>query len=367
MALSATIRHDVGFLSTLPLGAIIAWHRDLDTRRPAPLPPGWVECNGQTLDDPESPYHGLQLPNLNGQPESEQRGVFLRGGPVSGVRQEDQLQSHKHDDRGHRHNIKAVGGSGPTVQHWYNLGVIPAPSGGTVPTETSHADLGNPTETQAGPVRHGTETRPVNMSVIWILKVKQITAARALPAVLAHEEAPHGAVYVGADGRVGVGTSEPARDTRLDVQGRIRGAGTAEAWSAERTGFVVVEGVTPWTDIPGLAVDFELSGRALVQVSANGSQRAAGGRLHVAYRLVVDDAPRGGRNHGQRLLVTDEAVNSWEIWSLTGFEKLESGPHTLRVQTRQSLDWGTGVVCGDRGPAMADHAGGVLNLLAVYQ
>lgn len=344
MALSAAIRHDVGYLSTLPLGAIIAWHRDLDTRRPAPLPPGWVECNGQVLDDPNSPFNGMTLPDLNN------AGRFLRGGRQSGELQSDAVQTHTHGTRadhqvGRMSNFPAFWGG---YDHTFPVNNL----------VTTGPPLG---------ARTASETRPVNMSVVWIIKIKQIVAARALPAVLAHEEAPHGAVYVGAEGRVGVGTSQPAQDARLDVQGRIRGAGTVEGWSAERTGFVVVEGLTPWTDIPGLAVEFELAGKALVQISADGSQRAAGGRLHVAYRLVVDDVPRGGSDHGQRLLVSEEATNSWEIWSLSGFETLENGPHTVRVQTRQSLQWGTGVVCGERGPAMADHAGGVLSLLAVYK
>jgi len=32
-----------------------------------PLPAGWVECNGQVLDDPVSPLHGMTIPNMNGE------------------------------------------------------------------------------------------------------------------------------------------------------------------------------------------------------------------------------------------------------------------------------------------------------------
>ena len=42
------------------------------------LPFGWVECNGQTLDDEESPLNGKVIPNLNGQ------NRFLRGNSTSG-------------------------------------------------------------------------------------------------------------------------------------------------------------------------------------------------------------------------------------------------------------------------------------------
>jgi hypothetical protein len=32
-----------------------------------PLPAGWVECNGQVLNDPASPLHGMTIPNMNGE------------------------------------------------------------------------------------------------------------------------------------------------------------------------------------------------------------------------------------------------------------------------------------------------------------
>lgn len=378
MAQSAEIRHEVGFLSTLPLGSIIAWHRDLLEQRMIPLPPGWVECNGQTLDDPESPFHGQVIPNLNlvdrrGAGLGRQGGMFLRGGDRSGELQDDLLQSHTHLDQGHQHprntdarperilHTDEVANAAHATVDGARANSNPV---GTL-TGDGRARLGEPVTFGDFDVREGSETRPANMSVVWIMKVKQITAAQAVPAVLAHADAPDGAIFVAADGRVGVGSSQPV--ARLDVRGRIRGAGTVEAWSAERTGFVVVEGLTPWTDIPGLAIGFELSGSALVQISAEGSQRAAGGTIQVAYRLVIDDSPRGDETHGERLLSTEEATSPWGIWTLHGFKTLGSGPHTLRVQTRQSQNQGVGVVCGDRGPAKADYAGGVVNLLAVYQ
>lgn len=221
MAHSAVIKHDVGYLSTLPLGSIIAWHRDFSETHAVPLPPGWAECNGQVLDDPESPYHDHVIPNLNGDAGAGQGGFFLRGKTRSGDLQEDQVQSHKHDDRGHIHHIKAVGGSAPE-QSWYNLGVINSLSGGRVPTDSAHADLWNPTETDAGEPRHGAETRPVNMSVVWIMKIKQVTAVRAVPAIEAHSQAPLGAVYIGAEGRVGIGTGNRVPAAELEVEGSIR-------------------------------------------------------------------------------------------------------------------------------------------------
>jgi len=228
MAVSALIRHDIGYLSTLPLGSVIGWHRDLDPDRPAPLPPGWVEANGQVLDDPESPYHGHILPNLNGATLAGEGGLFLRGSTRSGTVQQDQLQSHTHEDAGHVHprntdeaaeRVLLVPSVDRRDGHMPDNG-----DGNSTPvgkeTGIGQARLEDPVASSAGEVRHGAETRPANMSVIWILKVKQVTAARAVPAVEAHAGAPLGAVYIGAEGRVGIGTATP--QATLDVRGDLR-------------------------------------------------------------------------------------------------------------------------------------------------
>ena len=60
----------------VPIGSIIAWVKSMAGI--PPLPDGWVECNGQTLSDPESPLSGEVMPNLNGE------GRFLRGSTSSG-------------------------------------------------------------------------------------------------------------------------------------------------------------------------------------------------------------------------------------------------------------------------------------------
>jgi hypothetical protein len=75
---SAQIRTQLNALHAVvaPVGSIMAWLKNL-AGVPA-LPGTWAECNGQTLDDPESPLHGQVLPALN----TEQR--FLRGAAISG-------------------------------------------------------------------------------------------------------------------------------------------------------------------------------------------------------------------------------------------------------------------------------------------
>jgi hypothetical protein len=59
-----------------PIGTIKAWARDFPNT--PPLSAHWLECNGQTVNDPASPYHGQALPDLNA------NGLFLRGGTASG-------------------------------------------------------------------------------------------------------------------------------------------------------------------------------------------------------------------------------------------------------------------------------------------
>ena len=59
-----------------PVGSICAWLKNLSG---VPSLPGeWVECDGQTLNDPASVYNGKVIPNLNGQ------NRYLKGYSTSG-------------------------------------------------------------------------------------------------------------------------------------------------------------------------------------------------------------------------------------------------------------------------------------------
>ena len=73
----------------LPIGAVIAWHSSMPNT--PPLPPQYVECNGQVLSDPESPYNGQTIPNLNG------GNRFLRGSTTSGSTGGASTHSHSVD------------------------------------------------------------------------------------------------------------------------------------------------------------------------------------------------------------------------------------------------------------------------------
>lgn len=72
-------RHDASDLDNapfVPLGAIIAWGKTL-TGTPA-LPAQFLECNGQTVSDADSPFNGQAVPDLNG------ANRHLRGNSSSG-------------------------------------------------------------------------------------------------------------------------------------------------------------------------------------------------------------------------------------------------------------------------------------------
>jgi hypothetical protein len=76
-----------------PIGAVIAWLKSY-TNTPATLPAGWVECNGQTLNDSDSCYDGQTLPNLNASGGGTQR--FLRGSTTSGTTGGADSYNHTH-------------------------------------------------------------------------------------------------------------------------------------------------------------------------------------------------------------------------------------------------------------------------------
>lgn len=65
-----------------PIASITAWAKNL-TGAPS-LPAGWVECNGQTLSDADSPLNGVVIPNLNNSGGSS-TNAFLRGHTASGA------------------------------------------------------------------------------------------------------------------------------------------------------------------------------------------------------------------------------------------------------------------------------------------
>jgi len=166
------VKGPISGFGIVPIGSIIAWHKSFPNT-PA-IPDGWVECNGQTLIDPASAYHGQAIPKLNADTGTGDGGMFLRGNSTSGIVQSDQMQDHKHDDMGHSHVVNNVVDGTLVI---INFG---APGGPTEPnnptnrtTTTAYANLTGPRANNTLNIpRVGLETRPVNFSVVWIMRVK---------------------------------------------------------------------------------------------------------------------------------------------------------------------------------------------------
>ncbi|MCP4129741.1 MAG: hypothetical protein GY754_01875 [bacterium] len=166
-----------------PVGSIQAWHKTLDES--LEIPAGWVECNGQVVNDTESDYDGLTVPDLNGE------GRFLRGGAVSGELEEDATAvnglgadsggSHAHSITEY-YQIPLHG----TYSFTYRSGEEGNPGSTTTPSGnknglayTNIGDQGlyytmttNTTGSHSHSLTGDTETRPSNMSVVWIIRIK---------------------------------------------------------------------------------------------------------------------------------------------------------------------------------------------------
>ena len=123
-----------------PVGTIIGLHKSM-TGVPA-LPGTWVECSGQVINDSNSPMNGETVPDLNGDAR------FLRGSSTSGTEEADMFEDHTHT---HSYIVGQGNGAG-------SWGM--AAGGSDLATITSIGSEG------------GAETRPINMSVIWIMRIK---------------------------------------------------------------------------------------------------------------------------------------------------------------------------------------------------
>ncbi len=80
-------------LGDVPVGCVVAWLQNL-SGTPA-LPSNFVQCNGQTITDPQSPYSGSTISNLNGSGAQTQR--FLRGSTTSGGTGGSDTNTHYHN------------------------------------------------------------------------------------------------------------------------------------------------------------------------------------------------------------------------------------------------------------------------------
>lgn len=118
---------------TAPVGSIIAWHKSMDGT--PDLPNGWVEMNGQTLDDPSSVYDGKTIPALNS------NGRFLKGATTSGSENNKTTHTHTATPNTHPYFITNSGDSHPAADTQFTTG----------------ATFGSD---------------PSNFTVVWIMRIK---------------------------------------------------------------------------------------------------------------------------------------------------------------------------------------------------
>lgn len=197
---------------SLPLGTIMAWHRDLSGT--PPLPAGWVECNGQIVGDPASPYNGQTLPDLNNPKESwNSQGSFLRGGTTSGEFEDDQFQGHWHQVIKDQRVFEWYENT-PNGIHTLINSIHHTPRHGT--TNSWYTAVDAMTDGANGAPRTGTETRPVNMTVVWIIKILDTAGTGGTGG---GQWSRSGDTIFYNTGNVGVGTSSP--NEALTVNGAL--------------------------------------------------------------------------------------------------------------------------------------------------
>jgi len=123
---------------------IKAWHKSA-TGGITQLNAFWKECDGTAISDTESPLNGQNLPDLNSAVSGGLKGRFLRGHTTSGVTEVSTNLTHQHD---------YYVSNGSTSGAFY----------GTL----SNRDY----QTRQTLFSGGSEARPYNYSVVFIMKIK---------------------------------------------------------------------------------------------------------------------------------------------------------------------------------------------------
>ena len=194
-----TITEEMDKMNLMPIGSIVAWviKPNKDAKNATDLPEGWIRCDGTTIPQP-SIWAGSLTPDLNGKKR------FLRGGSDAEYldTEDDQIQDlelsindpgHSHTEGGHNHNSIAdqyywgdywcghdyyyAEPSNYTAWHYWlcnsqNDGNWYQTAQRSVSTQ--HLTINNAQTSlsvETSDYRRGSETRPVNTKVIWIIRV----------------------------------------------------------------------------------------------------------------------------------------------------------------------------------------------------
>ena len=170
-----------------PIGTILAWTPKPETTSTnvLDLPNGWMFCNGSDIT--EGPWQGHKTPDLNS------NGAFLRGGSEDLVleMEDSQLENHTHEDSGHSHTCSASSHSYPhhhTYKYeqskiyaagdtWKVINMNPYTDAYTENTTVKVTTTCSMTSEISGiggvssSANSGTETRPFNMKVLYVIRV----------------------------------------------------------------------------------------------------------------------------------------------------------------------------------------------------
>jgi len=148
------IENALDSFETLPLGTILSWtpYPDKNTQNPSSIPPGWMLCDGSEIT--EGPWKGHQTPDINNSKR------FLRGNIVGNAlnTEDDSVNTdglHVYDRAFHVDGCvdgaRRIGGTG------------------TGTCAGCHED--SYCEFTHGVYGDEDETRPINMNVVFIIKV----------------------------------------------------------------------------------------------------------------------------------------------------------------------------------------------------
>lgn len=150
----------------LPVGTIMSWAKSMPNT--PPLEGVWVECNGQTLSDPESPYDGQAIPNLNGE------NRFLKGstssGAVGGATSHNHYSPLRIRQSGLYVGIGGWGQGSPNFNDHYMY--LDSAGGSEVFAKNWQIGNGFAGSNYNTYKTSVTETTPPHYEVVWIIKVK---------------------------------------------------------------------------------------------------------------------------------------------------------------------------------------------------
>ena len=141
-----------------PIGAIIAWtpKPDSNTLNPTDLPSGWVLCDGSQIEG--GIWDGRMTPNLN----SERR--FLRGGSIEDVLAVEEESTNYRDIFFLPHDT----GHDKTTAHEFQCSEFNGVRLYGLEVDSNDGRNDDYLCEHIG----GDETRPKNMNVLWIMKIK---------------------------------------------------------------------------------------------------------------------------------------------------------------------------------------------------